>query len=44
MFDKVNLVNILKRNGFSHVELRGFEKGLDLKERDHESIYALAIK
>ena len=44
MFDKVNLVNILKRNGFSQVKLRGFEEGLDLKERDHESIYALAIK
>ena len=44
MFDKVNLVNILKRNGFSEVELREFEEGLDLKERDHESIYALAIK
>ena len=44
MFDKVNLVNILKRNGFSQVELREFEEGLDLKERDHESIYALAIK
>ena len=44
MFDKVNLVNILKRNGFSQVELRNFEEDLDLKERDHESIYALATK
>ena len=44
MFDSVNLVNILKKNGFPHVELRDFEEGLDLRERDHESIYALATK
>ena len=44
MFDPVNLVNILKKNGFSEVREREFEVGLDLLERDHESIYALAKK
>ena len=44
MFDPVNLVNILKKNGFSEVREREFEFGLDLLERDHESIYAIAKK
>ena len=44
MFDKVNLVNILKNNGFEDTKAREFEKGLDLAERDHESIYAVAKK
>ena len=44
MFDQVNLVNILKKNGFSEVRIRDFQEDLDLKERDHESIYAIARK
>ena len=44
MFDEENLVNTLKKAGFSDVKLRVFDESLDLMERDHESIYALAIK
>lgn len=44
MFDQENLINILKASGFEFAKARGFEEGLDLKERDHESIYAIAIK
>ena len=44
MFDEVNLVNILKKNGFFEVRARDFEQGLDLKEREQESIYAIAEK
>ena len=44
MFDEENLVNTLKKAGFSDVKLRAFGESLDRSERDHESIYALAIK
>jgi predicted SAM-dependent methyltransferase len=44
MFDEENLVNTLKRAPFASVELRNFDKCLDLKCRDFESIYAVAIK
>lgn len=44
LFDQENLINILKKSGFKKVSLRNFDKNLDLKERDYESIYALAIK
>jgi predicted SAM-dependent methyltransferase len=44
MFDEENLVNTLKKAGFSNVKLRAFDKSIDRSERDHESIYALAIK
>ena len=44
MFDEENLVNTLKKAGFSNVKLREFGESLDRSERDHESIYALAIK
>jgi len=44
MFDEENLVFLLKRNGFNDVSLRNFDSSLDLLERDHESIYASAIK
>ncbi len=44
MFDKTNLVNILRMNGFSEVKERSFQADLDRIERDGESIYALATK
>lgn len=44
MFDKKNLIAILKSIEFEKVELREFNSELDLKERDYESIYALSIK
>lgn len=44
MFDEENLVNTLKKAPFSSVGLREFDECLDLKSRDFESIYALAIK
>ena len=44
MFDEENLINTLRQAGFSDVKLRKFDHQLDLKERDSESIYALALK
>tara|TARA_B100001769_G_C22110128_1_gene600313 strand:+ start:41 stop:691 length:651 start_codon:yes stop_codon:yes gene_type:complete len=44
MFDKENLVNTLKKGGFENANLRSFDESLDMKERDYESIYALAQK
>lgn len=44
MFDKENLIYILKTKGFSNVRLREFDANVDLKERDFESIYAEAEK
>ena len=44
MFDEKNLIIILERKGFRNVRLRNLDPGLDLKERDFESIYAEAQK
>jgi predicted SAM-dependent methyltransferase len=44
MFDQENLVNTLKKGGFTKVSLRDFDPALDLQGRDFESIYALAQK
>jgi predicted SAM-dependent methyltransferase len=44
MFDKENLINILKKIPFKIVNLRDFDESLDMKSRDFESIYAIAIK
>jgi hypothetical protein len=44
MFDEENLVYILKAKGMQNVHLREFNPLLDLKERDFESIYAIAEK
>jgi len=44
MFDIQNLLEILRFCGFSQVEKRLFDHELDLKGRDHESLYAIAIK
>ena len=44
LFDEENLINTLKKIPFKKVELRNFDKSLDSKVRDSESIYAIAIK
>ena len=44
LFDKQNLVNTLKKIPFKKVELRAFNESIDMKSRDFESIYAIAIK
>lgn len=44
MFDEENLVNTIKKIPFSSVELRSFDKEIDLPERDNESIYVSAWK
>jgi predicted SAM-dependent methyltransferase len=44
MFDEENLPHILRSKGFRNARLRKFDPGLDLQERDFESIYAEAEK
>jgi len=44
MFDRDHLIELLKYAGFSTVKPRPFDPKLDHKDRDIESIYALAIK
>ncbi|MEM8824447.1 MAG: methyltransferase domain-containing protein [Pseudomonadota bacterium] len=44
MFDPENLINTLLKGGFSNVVKREFDPSLDMRERDHESIYASAFK
>lgn len=44
MFDEDNLIYILEAKGMRNVRLRDFDLALDLKERDFESIYAIAEK
>ena len=44
MFDEENLVNTLRKAGFNSVFLRTFDESIDLKDRDFESIYAIATK
>ena len=44
LFDKENLINTLKKIPFEKVELRNFNENLDIKNRDSESIYAIAVK
>lgn len=44
LFDKENLVNTLKKIPFKKVNLRDFDKDLDILGRDSESIYAVALK
>lgn len=44
MFDEESLINILLKSGFSTVNTRCFDETLDIKERDIESIYAIAYK
>jgi len=44
MFDSQNLVNTFLKAGFSKVKMRSFDEEMDKKERDFESIYAIAYK
>ena len=44
LFDEENLINTLLTAGFRYAKLRKFDPNLDSKERDYESIYALAKK
>lgn len=44
MFDLNGLLSILKIAGFSNVRQRIFDSSIDLKERQWESIYAIAYK
>ena len=44
MFDETNLTAFLRLAGFHHVSVRGFQNGLDLPQRDYESIYAIGYK
>lgn len=44
MFDKENLIYILRSKGFRNVHLRQYEPGLDLEGHIIESIYAEGVK
>jgi predicted SAM-dependent methyltransferase len=44
LFDQENLVGVLERAGFDPVRARGFDPAIDVPERDHESIYAIATR
>lgn len=44
MFDEETLVCVLQRAGFRDVELREFDSGLDLAERQENSIFAVGRK
>lgn len=44
MFDEENIIAILGKAGFRNPRLRPFEAGLDMPERDFQSIYVQAEK
>jgi predicted SAM-dependent methyltransferase len=44
LFDDKNLVSVLEEVGFRGARIREFEPDLDLVDRKHESIYAVATK
>ena len=44
LFDQEGLIKNLSEQKFSEVKKRSFDPLLDKKERDYESIYAIAIK
>ncbi len=44
MYDEENLLAIMRSVGMQQVSLRTFDPALDIKDRDHESIYATGIK
>jgi len=44
MFDEENLINTLTSSGFSQAHLREFDISIDSKDRDFESVYAVAYK
>tara|TARA_Y200000002_G_scaffold381495_1_gene395666 strand:- start:1537 stop:2184 length:648 start_codon:yes stop_codon:yes gene_type:complete len=44
LFDEENLLNTLSKANFKNVKLRKYDPTLDFKERDFESIYAIASR
>jgi len=44
MFDEENLPLIINYVGFRNCKIRTFKSGLDMPERQHESIYVEAVK
>lgn len=44
MFDEENLIAILGKAGFKNPRLRPFDSGIDIKQRDFQSIYVEAQK
>jgi predicted SAM-dependent methyltransferase len=44
LFDEENLVLVLAEAGFRDVRIRAFDPDVDLEVRNHESIYAQAVK
>lgn len=44
LFDDRNLVDVLEEAGFREVRLRDHDPAIDLPERRHESLYAVAVK
>jgi predicted SAM-dependent methyltransferase len=44
LFDSDNLPLILQEAGFSQARVRGFDPSVDLAQRRHESVYAIASK
>ncbi len=44
MFDEENFPAVIARAGFSQAGLRGFDAGIDLEERQYESLYASGVK
>ena len=44
MFDEENVINTINKAPFQTVSLRDYDKTLDPKSRDFESIYAMAFK
>ena len=44
MFDEENLLNTLSKANFKNVKLWKYDPTLDFKERDFESMYAIASK
>jgi predicted SAM-dependent methyltransferase len=43
LYDEENLVNILKQSGFN-AKLRAFDPELDLRVREHDSVFAVGVK
>lgn len=43
LYDEENLVNILKQSGFN-AKLRAFDPQLDLRIREHDSVFAVGVK
>lgn len=44
MFDKENLINLLRKAGFGNASISNYDERYDIAIRDWESIYAVAVK